>query len=73
MPPMTAAEKQKKYRDRLRNENPQKYTEIQKKAKERSARYYEKKKVPILKSTSKNYGKNGRKIGKKQKMQKWHH
>ncbi|CAG5036419.1 unnamed protein product [Parnassius apollo] len=37
MPPTTAAEKQKKYRDKLKKENPQKYEEIQKKAKERSA------------------------------------
>ncbi|CAG5036421.1 unnamed protein product [Parnassius apollo] len=58
MPPTTAAEKQKKYRDKLKKENPQKYEEIQKKAKERSARYYEKKRVPILKSTNKNYGIN---------------
>ncbi|CAG5052238.1 unnamed protein product [Parnassius apollo] len=60
MPPRTSAEKQKKYRDKLKKENPQKYEEIQKKAKERSARYYEKKRVPILKSTNKNYGINGR-------------
>ncbi|CAG4960963.1 unnamed protein product [Parnassius apollo] len=73
MPPTTSAEKQKKYRDKLKKENPQKYEEIQKKAKERSARYYEKKRVPILKSTNKSYGINGRKIGKKQKLQKWHH
>ncbi|CAK1587300.1 unnamed protein product [Parnassius mnemosyne] len=41
MPPMTAAEKQKKYRDKLKRENPEKYEEIQNKAKERSASYYE--------------------------------
>ncbi|CAG4991370.1 unnamed protein product [Parnassius apollo] len=68
MPPTTAAEKQKKYRDKLKKENPQKYEEIQKKVKERCARYYEKKRVNILKSTNKNYGINGRKIEKKQKM-----
>ncbi|XP_013196381.1 uncharacterized protein LOC106139472 isoform X2 [Amyelois transitella] len=42
--PMTAAEKQKKYRERLKNQNPEKLEEIKKKAKERSAQYYEKKK-----------------------------
>lgn len=42
--PMSAAEKQKKYRERLKKDNPQKYEEVQKKAKERAARHYEKKK-----------------------------
>uniref|UniRef100_A0A2A4JBV7 Uncharacterized protein n=1 Tax=Heliothis virescens TaxID=7102 RepID=A0A2A4JBV7_HELVI len=44
MAPMTAAEKQKNYRNRLKTQNPEKYHTLQTKAKERSARYYEKKK-----------------------------
>lgn len=70
--PMTAAEKQKKYREKLKNENPDKFEETRRKAKHYAYLHdtMKKKRVLILKRTNKNYVKNGKKIEKRQMMKK---
>lgn len=62
--PLTPAERQRKYREKLKRENPTKYDEIKKKTAECALRYYKKKVSQYTEEEKIERGKNGKKKGK---------